>query len=83
MFIYKAACPVGCFNGGNCSSPGICTCPSMWSGNDCRQGIYLRMLNKNTLGVKKCETNQKQHCKEVQPKTLISRSYLSKIFLTT
>ena len=30
------------------------------------------MLNKNTLGVKKCEANQKQHCKYVQPKTLIS-----------
>ena len=23
------------------------------------------MLNKNTLGIKKCETNQKQHCKKV------------------
>ena len=21
------------------------------------------MLNKNTLGIKKCEANQKQHCK--------------------
>ena len=30
------------------------------------------MLNKNTLGVKKCEANQKQHCKQVRPKTLIS-----------
>ena len=29
-------------------------------------------LNKNTLGVKKCEANQKQHCKQVRPKTLIS-----------
>ena len=29
------------------------------------------MLNKNTLGVKKCEANQKQHCKQVRPKTLI------------
>ena len=30
------------------------------------------ILNKNTLGVKKCDANQKQHCKQVQPKTLIS-----------
>ena len=31
------------------------------------------MLNKNTLGVKKCEANQKQHAsRQVQPKALIS-----------
>ena len=30
------------------------------------------MLNKNTLGVKKCEANQKHHCNYVRPKTLIS-----------
>ena len=30
------------------------------------------ILNKNTLDVKKCEANQKQHCKQVRPKTLIS-----------
>ena len=33
------------------------------------------MLNKNTLGVKKCEGNQKQHCEQVlhvRPKILIS-----------
>ena len=31
------------------------------------------MLNKNTLGVKKCEAIQKQHCKLVgATKTLIS-----------
>ena len=30
------------------------------------------MLNKNTPGVKKCEANQKHHCKYVRPKTLIS-----------
>ena len=32
-------CPAGCFNGGYCSSPGICTCASGWTGNDCRQGM--------------------------------------------
>ena len=44
------------------------------------------MLNKNTLGVKKCEANQKQHCKQVRPKTLISveaKKLLIKIFFTT
>ena len=31
------------------------------------------MLNKNTLGVKKCEANQKQHAsRQVRPKALIS-----------
>ena len=31
------------------------------------------MLNKNTLGVKKCEGNQKQHAsRQVRPKALIS-----------
>ena len=31
------------------------------------------MLNKNTLGVKKCEANQKQQeSRQVQPKALIS-----------
>ena len=31
------------------------------------------MLNKNTLGVKKCEANQKQHAsRQVRPKVLIS-----------
>ena len=31
------------------------------------------MLNKNTLGVKKCEANQKQHAsRQARPKVLIS-----------
>ena len=31
------------------------------------------MLNKNTLGVKKCEANQKQHARrQARPKALIS-----------
>ena len=31
------------------------------------------MLNKNTLGVKQCEANQKQHAnRQLQPRTLIS-----------
>ena len=47
---------------------------------------WLYKLNKNTLGVKKCEANQKQHCKQVRPKTLISveaKKLLIKIFFTT
>ena len=27
-------------------------------------GTYMYMLNKNTWGVKKCEANQKRHCKQ-------------------
>ena len=33
--------------------------------------VYNDMLNKNTLGINKCEVNQKQHCKQVS-RTLIS-----------
>ena len=40
-------CPAGCFNGGNCSAPGICTCPSIWTGNDCRQGIVILLYGSN------------------------------------
>ena len=35
--------------------------------------MYTHMLNKNALGVKKCEANQKQHAsRQVRPKALIS-----------
>ena len=35
-------------------------------------GFVNNMLNKNTLGVKKYKTNQKQHVsRQVQPKVLI------------
>ena len=35
--------------------------------------ICLQKVNKNTLGVKKCEANQKQHAsRQVRPKALIS-----------
>ena len=37
----KAVCSVGCFNGGNCTAPGVCTCPSGWTGSNCRQGTYV------------------------------------------
>ena len=41
------------------------------SSDTCLQKVD--MLNKNTLGVKKCEANQKQHAsRQVQPKALIS-----------
>ena len=35
--------------------------------------MYVCMLNKSTLGVKKCEANQKQHeSRQARPKVLIS-----------
>ena len=40
-FIFKfqcsslAVCPSGCFNGGWCSSPGVCTCAAFWGGSTC------------------------------------------------
>ena len=37
-YIYKAVCRDGCFNGGECTAPGTCTCSSGWTGNDCTQG---------------------------------------------
>ena len=43
---YQAVCPAGCFNGGNCSEPGICTCPSMWTGNDCSQGMKYKIIRE-------------------------------------
>ena len=49
LIAFIATCPTGCFNGGNCTTPGICTCPSMWTGNDCSQGMqcYIRMYIDN------------------------------------
>ncbi len=29
-------CVQTCGNGGNCTAPGLCTCPSDWQGRDCR-----------------------------------------------
>lgn len=38
MFITcTAVCPAGCFNGGNCFLPGLCACPSGWTGIDCSE----------------------------------------------
>ena len=49
--------------------------------------MWYMQLNKNYLGVKKCDANnKKRHCKYAQPKTLIHtyhlkpRSHLTKIF---
>ena len=51
--------------------------------------VFINLVTyakQNTLGVKKCKANQKQHCKQVvQPKTLISaeaKKLLYQIFLT-
>ena len=40
-------------------------------GGSSEGGQNIIMLKENTLSVKKYEANQKQHCKQVQPKTLI------------
>ena len=41
-------------------------------GTYCMLRMYIRMLNKNTLSVKKCEANQKPQWLYKRPKTLIS-----------
>ena len=53
MYVFiKALCPAGCLNGGNCSSPGICTCPTGWAGNDCRQGMmYILQTHMYTYSI--------------------------------
>ena len=39
LFIcYEALCTLGCSNGGNCTLPEMCTCPSQWTGIDCTEG---------------------------------------------
>ena len=38
IFIFIAYCSQGCYNGGTCTSPGICTCADGWKGADCREG---------------------------------------------
>ena len=41
---YKAICRAGCFNGGNCTSPEMCTCTSQWTGNNCTQGMKFYII---------------------------------------
>ena len=41
LHTYIAVCPTGCFNGGNCTSPGMCTCTPQWTGNNCTQGMKI------------------------------------------
>ena len=65
----------------------ICLYSSTKSNDICLQKVVIRMLNKNTWGVKKCEANQKQHAsRQVQPKALISteakKLLYQKTFLT-
>ena len=43
ILVIIAVCSTGCYNGGNCTAPEVCTCPSEWTGNDCRQGTYVGM----------------------------------------
>ena len=39
-FVYStvALCTQGCYNGGTCTSPEMCSCSAGWTGNDCRTG---------------------------------------------
>ena len=44
LISYIAVCLAGCFNGGNCTSPGVCTCSPKWTGSSCTQGMKCNML---------------------------------------
>ena len=40
---YTAICTPACMNGGTCSSPGVCTCTSDWSGVRCGDRELLKL----------------------------------------
>lgn len=40
VFHIVAYCSQGCYNGGNCTSPYVCTCSTGWTGGDCKIGLY-------------------------------------------
>ena len=35
---FIAICRQRCYNGGTCTSPGVCRCADGWGGNNCRKG---------------------------------------------
>ena len=56
--IVVAVCPSGCYNGGWCSSPGLCTCSGWWTGGtcqtrmsspDCSEPFLIRRYSSDTF----------------------------------
>lgn len=51
LSVSVAICPQGCWNGGSCVAPGICSCPDGWIGGACHTGwwrhkdLYTRLFN--------------------------------------
>ena len=39
-----AYCPQGCYNGGTCTQPGVCTCSVGLTGSDCSTGKQINSL---------------------------------------
>ena len=42
VFFFVAQCSQGCING-ICTSPGVCSCYSGWSGYSCEKGIIIHL----------------------------------------
>jgi hypothetical protein len=38
-----------CANGGNCTSPDVCTCPVEWTGYDCRTPVCVQHATRQTI----------------------------------
>lgn len=47
---YIAVCSPGCVNG-RCSSPGVCSCNTGWTGPTCNQGVYIFSFLEQPLKV--------------------------------
>ena len=47
--VILAVCPSGCFNGGWCSSPGVCTCSGWWTGSNCNTREYYSARSFQTI----------------------------------
>ena len=52
--MYPAVCPAGCFNGGSCTLPEVCTCAAQWTGNNCTQGMKFAVNYKNCYCIAAC-----------------------------